>query len=101
MGHSRCHEDAVKIMNVSHSLRDFFIIIEAILGCDRGVRPSGILDHLAAMMLERSKVGIGGIDDRRYRFARLFELLVDIDAEVRTIAFPKTWSHQNPMVKEF
>jgi hypothetical protein len=34
------------------------------------------------MMVERSKVGIGGIDDRRYRFARLFELLVDIDAKV-------------------
>jgi hypothetical protein len=38
MGHSRRHEDAVKIMNVSHSLRDFFIVVEAILGCDRGVR---------------------------------------------------------------
>jgi len=85
MGHSRCHEDAVKIMNVSHSLRDFFIIIEAILGCDRGVRPSGILDHLASMMVERSEVGIGGIDDRRYRFARLFELLVNPFGQRRSV----------------
>ena len=72
-------------MNASHSVRDFFIIIEAILGCDRGVRPSGILDHLAAMMVEKPKVGVGGIDDRRYRFARPFKLLAHIDAKVRTI----------------
>src|SRR5664279_6005007 len=58
MCHSRRHEDAVKIMNVSHNLCDFFIIIEAILRRDRGVRPSGILDHLAAMMLERSRSGL-------------------------------------------
>jgi len=82
MCHPGHHEDPVEIVRIADGPRDLSVIVEAILGGDGGIVPSGILDDLAVVALEARQVGIDGTQDGLKGLAGKGVLLVDVDAEV-------------------
>src|SRR5271169_3531010 len=78
MCHAWSHKNSVKTVHVSHHVCDFSIVVEAVLGRDRGIRPTSILDHFPAMVLELGKVGIGRVRHQREGLGGGFEFTVKV-----------------------
>src|SRR5581483_12269515 len=93
MSHSRYHEEAIEFTSLLVTA-DFFghgvKVIDVVLRRDGSVTPAYILDQLAAMRLEGTKIGINGIQDCSGPDVRLVSILSDAES-VRSP--PGVWKH--------
>jgi len=58
MRHPGHHEDSIEVVRIADRALDCSLVVEAIFGGDGCIRPSGILDHFAAVTLERLQVEV-------------------------------------------
>ena len=77
MSHARRHEQPVEALDLSIVLAAIerehaLVVVDAVLRRDELIDPPGAgLNQLAASLLERAEVGIGGVQDRRELLLRL------------------------------